>query len=320
MDFHEPVLLSEVLQRLGPAPDKVICDGTLGSAGHGVELVRALRGKGVFVGLDRDPAMLDKARERLQSEVEGKGVRLILRACRYEMLPEVLQSEGLSGVDGMLLDLGFNSLQIEDAERGFGFLKDGPLDGRYDPSEAGTRTMADLVNNAGESELCGWFREFGGEHRAKAIARRIVQERTSAPITRTAQLAELISSCFPPKERHGRIHPATRCFQSLRIVVNDELGCVERGIRRCLEVLNPGAVLVTIGYHSGEDRVAKQVFDEFGSPRPDPDNVYSATTTRGLRFRVESRGALKPSEAEIERNPRARSARLRSIRRLEVAT
>jgi 16S rRNA (cytosine1402-N4)-methyltransferase len=281
--------------------------------------LRHLAGRGTFIGLDRDPEMLGLARERIDAGGAWTGTRIVLAAARYEDLPVVLERHGLPGVDGMILDLGVNSLHLDMAERGFSFSQDGPLDGRFDRSDASTPTVAQVVNTASEEELTGWLFDLSDERHARRIARRIVEARARAPFETTRQLAEVVEAAYPAKERVGRIHPATRTFQALRIMANDELGSVERGIRASMECLNPGGVLCVLSYHSKEDRIAKRLFDEAGSPRPDPGNLYAATTREGLQYEVESRGALKPTEAEIARNARARSARLRTLRRLEVA-
>ncbi len=320
MDYHEPVLVREVLERLQVTPGMVVCDGTVGSAGHGVRLVEALQGQGVFIGLDRDPEMLKRAQRRLAALGGGENLRLVLRARSYEQLPEVLAEEGFKGADAILLDLGLNSLQLEDGARGFSFSNEGPLDGRFNPKEPGTRSMEELVNNASEKELSDWMFQYADERNARKIARRIVETRKARPIRTTKELADLVVACYPPKKRHEKPHPATRTFQALRIVANNELQAVENGVRRCIESLAPGGTLCVISYHSGEEKLVKSLFDEVGSPRPDPTNLYAATTMEGLQYRVESRGAYKPRENEIAENPRARSARLRTLHRLrEVA-
>jgi len=280
-------------------------------------MARALAGRGTFVGLDRDPAMVERAKERFRDEFGTEGsLRTILRTARYGDLPDILAEEGLKGADAVLLDIGINSLQIEDASRGFSFSQEGPLDGRYNPDEPGARSVGELVNEAEESQIAEWIRDFSDERFARQIARRIVDARKRAPLETTTQLANIAISCYPPHRRHEKPHPATRTFQALRIVANDELKHVEHGIRACIESLNPGGTICVLSYHSGEDRITKRLFDEYGSPRPDPSNPYCATTTEGLEYRVESRGAEKPSDEEVDANPRARSARLRTLRRL----
>lgn len=319
MRFHEPVMVQEVLERLEITPGKTVCDGTLGSAGHGVRIVQAMQGAGTFVGLDRDPAMIERAGERFREEVDERGrkdLRLVLRTARYGDLPEILAEEGLKGADAVLLDIGMNSLQIEDPARGFSFSQEGPLDGRYNPDEPGVRTIAELVNESDENQLAQWMRELSDERFARQIARRIVETRKRAPLSTTTELASIATSCYPPGKRHEKPHPATRTFQALRIVANDELKHVENGVRACIESLNPGGAICVISYHSGEDRIVKRLFDEYGSPKEDPNNRYSATTTEGLDYRVEKRGAEKPADEETDANPRARSARLRTLRRL----
>lgn len=315
MNYHEPVLVEQVIDRLKIAPGLVLCDGTVGSAGHALAFLKALRGEGVFLGLDRDPEMADRARKRLETAPERGQTKVIVETARYEQLPEVLEREGLAGADGVLLDLGLNSLQIEQADRGFSFQKEGPLDGRFNPQEPGTRSIAELVNEASESDLASWLREYGDERYARRIAARIVRDRARHPFRTTTQLAETVRACYPPNERYGRINAGTRTFQALRIVANNELEEVEQGVRACIESLAPGGTLCVISYHSGEDKIVKRLFDEVGTPRPDPSNPYSATTKEGLDYRVEKRGAEKAGEQEIARNPRARSARLRILRR-----
>jgi len=319
VQYHEPVLLREILDRLDICPGKVVCDGTVGTAGHALEFLKALGDRGTLIGLDRDPDMLKRATQRLSEIPRPEGARVLLANARYEDLPAILEAESLSGADAVLLDLGINSLQVELPERGFSFSKDGPLDGRFDPNEPGTRSVAELVNTATDRELAGWMRDLADESYAKAIARRIVAERESAPIETTGRLAEIIAAAVPPNRRYAKRHPATKAFQALRIVANGELEAVERGVAACIRSLNPGGTLCVISYHSGEDRIVKRLFDEVGTARPDPTNVYAATTWDGVEFRVESRGAAKPSDEEIDANPRARSARLRTLRRVGEA-
>lgn len=312
-------MVAEVLARLRAArlaEGAIIADGTLGTGGHSAAFREVMGGRGTLIGIERDPQMLAIARTRLGEQSPEGGVRLVLVEGRYEELPQVLEREGLDGADGVLLDLGVNSLQLDEEERGFAFKHDTALDGRFNPAEPGTRSMADLVNNASEGELVGWLRAGADEPHAKAIARAIAAARRRAPIATTGELAELVRGACPPALRHGRVHPATRTFQALRLVANDELGCVERGVRACAASLRAGGVLCVLSYHSGEDRIVKAVFDELGSPRPDPTNPYAATSSAGLQYAVESRGAVKPTEAETQRNPRARSARLRTLTRL----
>lgn len=316
MTGHEPVMVREVLAALRIRPGETVCDGTLGGAGHGHHLLAALDGVGTFIGLDRDPAMLARGRRRMTASIAAGEPRLLFEARKYEELPDVLNRAGINGADAVLLDLGVNSMQLDDGGRGFSFTHDGPLDGRFNPAEPGSVPVSGLVNTAPEGQIAGWLRDFADERHARRIARRIVERRSARPFERTADLAEVVVAAYPPGERHGRLHPATRTFQALRMAANDELGSVERGVRACMGALNPGGRFAVISFHSKEDRLVKRLFDEAGSPRPDPFNPYSATTSEGLEYRVPRRGAAKPSGAECGLNARARSARLRVIERV----
>lgn len=313
MDFHEPVMVTEVLEALSLKAGDKVADLTLGSAGHGRLLAGQVGPGGALLGMDRDPEMLRLGRERLQREFPA-GPELHFAARPYEAIGEVLRELGWEGLDAILVDLGVNSLQLEEAERGFSFGKEGPLDGRFNRTEE-TATMAELVNNLGEAELAKMIRDYSDERHARRIAGRIVAARAAAPFRTTTQLADVVSMAYPPAERHGRIHPATRTFQALRIAVNDELGAVERGIAACMAALAPGGRLAVIAFHSTEARIVKALFHEAAEPRPDPANPYSATTTEGLDFEMPAPKSRKASAAEAATNPRARSAVLRVLRR-----
>lgn len=316
MLYHEPVMVDEVLEALDLHPGFTAIDGTLGTGGHAIKMAVQIGPRGTLIGLDRDPAMLEIARNRLGESCASGGPRMVFRACSYEGMAGVLAEEGMGGgAEAILLDLGVNSLQLEDAARGFAFLREGPLDGRFNPGE-GTRSMADLVNTASERDLTRWLREYSDERLAGPIARRLVAERERASITTTTRLAEIVYTVYPHAQRHKGIHPATRTFQALRIAANDELGAVERGVRASLACLAAGGRLAVISFHSGEDRIVKSIFHEATAPRPDPSNPYSATSTEGIEHELVFRGARKCSEVEASSNPRARSARLRAIRRM----
>lgn len=308
-EYHEPVLLSEILEALDLKPGETVLDGTLGTGGHARELLRRVLPGGRLVATDRDPAMLAIGSERLKGDFSEFESAMSFHAIPYEKAPAVLAS-----ADAVLLDLGFNSLQIDDHARGFSFQGDAALDMRYNASEGGP-TAADLVNTASERELAGWFMDYADERHAWKIARRIAQERRSKAFSRTGELAALVSEVYPPKDRHGRIHPATRVFMALRIAVNDELGAVERGVAACRDLLAPGGRMAVISFHSAEDRIVKRLFDEVASPRATPDDPYRATSTDGLEFEIPSRRAIVCTDEEAERNPRARSSKLRVIRR-----
>lgn len=284
--WHEPVMVAEVLRFLEPGPGKTIVDATVGTGGHAEAI---LEHGADLVGIDRDPYALEIARERLLRF--GKRVRLVQGDFRD--LEGILAGLGVGMVDGVLFDLGMSSLQLEDPERGFSFLRDGPLDMRMDPSQP--LTAHEIVNRWPEREIARILREYGEERYARRIAREIVRSR---PIETTTRLAEIVARCYPPGRR--RIHPATRTFQALRIAVNDELSALREGLLGAIRSLRPGGVVVAISFHSLEDRIVKHTFRQ-----------------RWIAGEVEilTKKPLVPSDEEIRRNPRARSAKLRAARR-----
>ena len=306
-DRHEPVLRDEVVALLQPAPGRVYLDGTLGGGGHAGALLAA--GADV-VALDRDAESLEHAREHLRS----CGDRFTAVQGNFADAAQIPAVMARVPYDGAVLDLGVSSHQLDSVERGFSFRHDGPLDMRMDPS--GGEPAAMLVNSADEAELVRIFREFGEEPQSRRVARAIVAERERLPFTRTGQLAALIEKVLG---RRGRIHPATRVFQALRLAVNDELGSLRRALVTIPPLLKAGARFVIITFHSLEDRAVKTFFrggserwldrPEWPAPRPNPD----------WRFRDLTRKPVLPGEAEISRNPRSRSARLRAVEILSMA-
>ena len=301
---HVTVLREEAVAALQPAEGRVLVDATLGGGGH-TELMLE-RGATVW-GIDQDPAARRAARKRLAAHAD----RLHIVAGNFRNAVELLRAEGLETADGILADIGISSPQVDQAERGFSFLAEGPLDMRMNP--AAPRSAADIVNTAAESELADILWQYGEERASRAIARRIVQERAKAPITTTTQLAAIIASVLP---RKGKQHPATRSFQALRIAVNDELGALDALLESGLSLLKSGGRFAIITFHSLEDRAVKRYFDrvtrpeidrpEWPAPRPNPE--YAA--------RLVTRKPIVASEAELAANPRARSAKLRVIEKL----
>ena len=301
---HVTVLREEAVAALQPAEGRVLVDATLGGGGH-TELMLE-RGATVW-GIDQDPAARRAARKRLAAHAD----RLHIVAGNFRNAVELLRAEGLETADGILADIGISSPQVDQAERGFSFLAEGPLDMRMNP--AAPRSAADIVNTAAESELADILWQYGEERASRAIARRIVQERAKAPITTTTQLADIIASVLP---RKGKQHPATRSFQALRIAVNDELGALDALLESGLSLLKSGGRFAIITFHSLEDRAVKRYFDrvtrpeidrpEWPAPRPNPE--YAA--------RLVTRKPIVASEAELAANPRARSAKLRVIEKL----
>lgn len=313
-------MVSEVMDLLRPKAGMTVVDGTTGTGGHAIRLAEEIGDGGFLLCVDRDPELLEIAKSRMDEALRNHGPERKYMACSHAEIGDALRASGRAGADAVLLDLGVNSLHLDDAARGFSFSKDGPLDGRFDRRPGSGPTIADLVNTASERDLAGWIHRHGDERHARRMARRIVSRRKERPFETTLELASIAWDVYPPKERHGRIHPATRLFQALRIAANDELGHVERGVAACMDVLNPAGRLAVITFHSGEDRIVKRLFRAASGPRPDPSNLYSATTMEGVAFRQPVRSAIGCTAEEAARNPRARSAKLRVIERLgEVA-
>ncbi|HZC76399.1 MAG TPA: 16S rRNA (cytosine(1402)-N(4))-methyltransferase RsmH [Ktedonobacterales bacterium] len=303
------VLPSETLFALAPHAGGRYVDGTLGGGGHSALLLDASAPDGRVLGIDADAAALERAHERLAPAVATG--RLLLRQGNFAQLDELARDADFAPVDGILLDLGLSSDQLVDAARGFSFAADAPLDMRFDMSQG--QPAADLVNTLDEIELADLLWRYGEERRSRAIARRIVAQRRRAPIARTGELARLIASVMPG--RPGGIHPATRSFQALRIAVNDELGNLEAALPRAVELLRPGGRIAVISFHSLEDRIVKQYFNEEARGCVCPPELPVCVCGRSPRLRVVTRHPITASAEELARNPRARSAKLRVAER-----
>lgn len=303
---HIPVLVEEVLAALQPRPGGRYVDGTVGLGGHAAAILQASSPTGWLFGCDVDGAALEVAAQRL-AQFAG---RFELRRGNFAQLADWLPA---NSVDGVLLDLGLSSAQIQAAERGFSFLLDGPLDMRMDDRQP--TTAAHLVNGLSQAALEKLFRELGEEPRARQIARAIVQTRRLRPLETTGQLARLIERVAP--RRGARLHPATRVFQALRIAVNDELGSLRRGLEAAAVVLKPGGRLAVICFQSGEDRVIRDWMRQPAQPVEWAQGSGSAAQPTGAdRMRWVHRKAIRPSPAEVAANARARSARLRVLEKL----
>ena len=300
---HIPVLGDEVVSLFASVPAGVVVDATVGGGGHAAALLEAYPALRV-VGLDRDPAALDAARSRLSAF----GGRVSLVQAPFSSLSGLVSDLGLgSSLSGVLFDLGVSSPQLDQAERGFSFRADGPLDMRMDPTTG--VTAADLVNDLPEESLASLFRENGEGRLSGRIARAVVGAR---PLTSTRELAEVVSSAVPAAVRR-KGHPARRVFQALRIEVNDELGQLRAALPIALSDLAVGGVCAVISYHSGEDRLTKQAFAEAASGGCVCPPGLPCVCGAVARHRLVFRGARKPSPAEVAANPRAESARLRAI-------
>lgn len=307
---HQPVLLQQVLDLLSPAPGAIVVDGTLGAGGHAEALLEAVGGDGRLLGIDRDRQALDLARQRLARF--GSAVTAV--AGRHEDLQELMRQSGVFVADAILFDLGLSSMQLDDAGRGFSFRLDGPLDMRMDGS--GGITAAELIARCDEGELTRILRLYGEERRAGAIARAIVRRREERPLRTTRDLAELVEGVLGPRARRYRIHPATRTFQALRIAVNEEIRGLEQLVADAVAMLRRGGRVAFIAYHSLEDRAVKKTLRALASRCTCPPRLPICSCGRENLIRLLTSKPLRPSEEEIEGNPRARSARLRVAERL----
>jgi 16S rRNA (cytosine1402-N4)-methyltransferase len=305
MDFgqgykHIPVLVEEVVLSLRPQAQGVYVDATLGEGGHAEALLRASAPSGRLIGIDRDAEVLERARQRLAAF----GPRVDIVHGHAADLRNSLDRLQVAQADGVLLDLGVSSYQLETAERGFSFAREGPLDMRMD--RTAEQTAATLVNTLEEWELANVIRRYGEEHWARRIARAILRARRHAPLQTTQELAAVITQVIPPSARPPRIHPATRTFQALRIAVNQELSRLEESLSRAIACLRPGGRLCVIAYHSLEDRIVKRTFQAYATSQ--------ANTSP--RVHLLTRKPVICTRAERQVNPRARSAKLRVLERV----
>ena len=306
---HKPVLLEECLDGLNIRPGGVYLDGTLGRAGHSLEIVKRLAA-GRLIAIDRDKAALDAAPARFGEYLD----RVTLVQGSFGGLAGILASLNVDGVDGMLFDLGVSSPQLDDGSRGFSYLQDAPLDMRMDQSAP--LTARDVVNGWSQEELKRVLWQYGEERYAGPIAAAIVRERGNAPIETTGQLAELIRSAMPAKACREKQHPAKRSFQAIRIAVNDELGELERLLECALEALNPGGRLAIISFHSLEDRLVKTAYARWARGCTCPPDFPVCVCGKTPRVKLVGRRPITAGEEELKENPRARSAKLRLAERL----
>jgi 16S rRNA (cytosine1402-N4)-methyltransferase len=310
---HLPVMVEEVMTALAPIAGSFQVDATVGGGGHALRILEATNPDGRLLGLDADPAAIARTSQRLRRY----GERVTLRHTNFESIADVARDAGFGHADGVLLDLGLSSYQLADGERAFSFRADGPLDMRFDPSRG--VPASELLATLDEAQLAALFRRYGEEPSAGRIARAIVAARREYPIETGSQLAGLVERAAPraPKGRR-RIHPATRVFQALRIAVNRELETLPVGLGGALEILRPGGRLVVISYHSLEDRIVKRFIAAERRGCTCPPELPVCVCGRSPRLALVGKQPQFPSADEVAANPRARSARMRTARRLDA--
>jgi 16S rRNA (cytosine1402-N4)-methyltransferase len=291
MTRHTPVLVEEVLLYLDPQPGEFVIDGTLDGGGHAAEVLKRIAPRGTFLGIDLDPDMADRFAERSHPN----GVRVHVARGNYADCTALMAERNLPKADGLLVDLGFSSEQMDASGRGFSFLRDEPLLMTYNPDAV---PLGDLLANVPEPELARIIREFGGERMAGRVARAIVLRRRKERIRTTADLASIVRNALPRGYERGRIDPATRTFQALRVWANDELGNLSRLLGELPDILAPGGRAVIVSFHSLEDRLVKTAFAE---------------GKKSGRYELRTKKPVVPTHEEVQQNPRSRSAKLRAI-------
>lgn len=306
MEFkHISVLKEETIESLNIKPDGIYVDGTLGGGGHSLEICKKLGNKGRLIGIDQDMDAIRAATERLK-DYEDK---VTIVHSNYKDIDSVLRGLSIDGVDGILLDLGVSSYQLDNAERGFTYREDTPLDMRMDQSSL--LTAGDIVNNYSEQELFRVIKEYGEDGFAKNIAKHIVKARQLKPIETTGQLNEIIRAAIPAKVRQGQGHPSKKTFQAIRIELNKELEVLDSSLDKMIELLNPGGRLSVITFHSLEDRIVKNIFRRNMNPCTCPPEFPVCVCGKKPTGKVITRKPITPGEEELENNKRAKSSKLR---------
>ena len=301
---HVSVLLQECIDGLAIKPDGIYVDGTLGGAGHSCQIAKRLT-TGRLIGIDRDPVALQAASERLAPYKD----RVTLVHSNFCEMADVLRELGIPGVDGILLDLGVSSPQLDDGQRGFSYMADAPLDMRMNGQDS--LTAADVVNTWSYEELKRILYTYGEERYAPQIASAICRKREDTPIATTLELVDIIRSAMPPVALREKQHPAKRSFQAIRIAVNDELGAVEKIMTEAAGLLNPGGRLAIITFHSLEDRIVKQGMSQWAKGCTCPPKIPVCVCGKKPLVQIISRKPITASEQELAENPRSRSAKLR---------
>jgi len=307
--FHRPVMLMEAIASLNCRQGGIYLDGTIGGGGHAYGILEKIAPDGILVGIDLDDDALLESRQRL----DVFGNRKFLVKSNYSDIKAILASLGIERVDGILLDLGVSSHQLERAERGFSFSLDAPLDMRM--NQEGNLTAADIVNGFTGDKLRKIIRDYGEEMRYAKIVSVILARRKASPIKTTGELARVVLSAISERSKRGKIHPATKTFQAIRIAVNDELANLYKAIDEGVDSLNSGGRLSVISFHSLEDRIVKNVFRSWEKGCICPPDFPLCICDREAKLKVLTRKPVTPSEEEIKGNPRARSAKLRTALR-----
>lgn len=310
MEFrHYSVMLEETVEQLHIRPDGIYVDGTLGGGGHAFEVCRRLSEKGHFYGIDQDAAAIEAAGERL-AEFGGKVT--IIRS-NYSRMKEALKEYGVEKVDGIVLDLGVSSYQLDEAERGFTYREDVPLDMRMDQRQE--RTARDIVNGYSEMDLYRVIRDYGEDKFAKNIAKHIVQAREKKPVETTGELVEIIKGAIPARVRMQKGHPAKQTFQAIRIELNQELEVLKSSLDDMIDLLNPGGRICIITFHSLEDRIVKTIFRKNEDPCTCPSHFPVCVCGKVSKGKVVTKKPILPGEQELEENSRSKSAKLRVFER-----
>jgi 16S rRNA (cytosine1402-N4)-methyltransferase len=311
LDFeHIPVLLNETLEYLDPKPGGVYIDGTLGGAGHSSEIVKRIVPGGVLIGIDQDSNAIDAAKRRLEAYKDN----VVIVRDNFRNIKTIALQKGFKEVDGILLDIGVSSHQLDEKERGFSYMHDGPLDMRMDTESS--LDASDIVNNSSEQELIRILRDYGEEKWAVRIAKFIAEERKNNRIDTTFKLADIIQRAIPAAARRDGGHPAKRTFQALRIAVNDELQVLEEAVTNAAGLLKPGGRLVVITFHSLEDRIVKKIFNNMEKPCTCPPQLPVCACGKEPLLRVITKKPVTAGAEELKVNTRSKSAKLRAAERV----
>lgn len=311
MEFkHVSVLLDETIENLDIKPDGIYVDGTLGGAGHAREVCKRMGENGRFIGIDQDEEAIAVSTKRL----EEFGEKVTIVKNNYVHMKQVLQAQGIDKVDGIVLDLGVSSYQLDNAERGFSYMEDAPLDMRMDREQP--ITAKDIVNRYPEAELVRIIKDYGEERYARNIARNVLREREKKEIETTGQLVDIIRSSMPAKARNGKGHPAKRTFQAIRIECNQELEVLREALDDMIDLLNDGGRLCIITFHSLEDRMVKNSFRKAEQPCTCPPDFPVCVCGKKSKGKVVTRKPILPSEEEIKENSRSKSAKLRVFKKV----